>query len=92
MLRKVRILFFILTDPKVLNHWLDVVKPGGIICFSVKNSLWEEWEPQQQKHVEEGRWLEVWIHPGIPYLPSLKSDGTNACRDVVKIYIYRKVK
>ena len=59
-------------DPKVLSYWLEVVKPGGIICFTVKSSMWEGWEPEHQKLVKEGYWKEVWIHPGIPYLPNLK--------------------
>ena len=61
-----------------------------MICFTVKTSMWDDWEAEQQKLVNEGHWQEVWIHPGIPYLPSLRSDGTNACRDLVRIYIYRK--
>ena len=82
--------FFFSTDPKVFNYWLDVVKPGGIICFTVKESMWNDWEPTQQKLVNEGCWQEVWIHPGIPYLPNLRADGANACRELVRIYIYRK--
>ena len=52
--------------------------------------MWNDWEPTQQKLVNEGCWQEVWIHPGIPYLPNLRADGANACRELVRIYIYRK--
>ena len=73
----------------VLYDWLDVVKPGGIIGFTHKTSVWPAWEPTQEKISAEHRWTTLFIHPGIPYLPSLKVGETN-CQELVRIYFYRK--
>ena len=75
----------------MLKHWLRVVKPGGILCFTHKSSVWPLWEDEQQNLEEnEKQWKKVWVHPGLPYLPSLKPDGVSVCRELVRIYIYRK--
>ena len=82
---------FILTkDPSVLNDWLEVVRPGGIICFTHKSSVLGGWEAEQEKISNANKWSTLFIHPGIPYLPSLQLGEAKNCKEIVRIYIYRK--
>ena len=37
------------SEPHVLSYWLDVCKPGGIVVFTHKTSIWDEWEKEQVK-------------------------------------------
>lgn len=79
-------------EPHVLSHWLDVCKPGGIVVFTHKTSIWDEWEKEQHRlEAEEARWKKVWeLDPPIPYLPSLATNE-GISKEMAKIYIYRKM-
>ena len=80
-----------ITDPAVLRNWCEVVKPGGKVVYSVKTSLLLGWEEEAEKLEKvEKVWKLLWAHPGLPYLPNLRPDGSNACRELVKLYIYQK--
>ena len=85
-----------ITDPSVLRLWLKVAKPGALISFTHKTSVWPEWEIEQDKMEESALWNKVWISDPIPYLPSLKEDNADnpnaePCEEMAKVYIYKKV-
>ena len=77
----------------MLADWIRVAKPNGLIVFSHKSSVWPSWEPEQAILEQEKKlWTKIWVcDPPIPYLPSLKTDGENACQEMTKIYIYKKL-
>ena len=77
-------------ESRVFDDWLRVVKVGGVICFTVKSSKCQDWDPAIEALEVEGRWKEMWSHPGIPYLPSINA-GEGLGSEMVKIYVYRKI-
>ena len=80
----------LLSEPSVLYDWLEVVRPNGIICFTHKSSVLPAWEVEQEKISNANKWSTLFIHPGIPYLPSLQLGESQNCKEIVRIYIYRK--
>ena len=80
-----------LSDPSVLKLWLRVAKPGALISFTHKTSVWPEWEKEQDEMEESALWKKLWISEPIPYLPSLKEDDTEPCEEMAKVYIYQKL-
>ena len=77
-------------DPSVLEDWIRVCVPGGLVVFTHKTLLWAEWEAEHDRLEAMNLWTKVWESEPIPYLPSLKEHGTRTCKDDAKIYIYRK--
>ena len=82
----------LISDPSVLELWLKVAKPGGLISFTHKTSVWPEWEPEQDRLETQAQWKKVWVSHPIPYLPSLKEQrGDEPCKEMAKVYIYKKL-
>ena len=54
-------LFFNLLDPNVLEHWLKVMKVGGMLCIVHKASVCPKWEADQDNLVATKVWESVWI-------------------------------
>ena len=73
----------------MLADWITYCKPGGLIAFTHKTSVWTTWEVEQDKLEKEGKWEKIWVlDPPIMYLPSLEAnDGKE---EYFKLYIYRK--
>lgn len=79
-------------NPSVLELWLKVAKPGGLISFTHKTSVWPEWEAEQDRLETQAQWKKVWVSHPIPYLPSLKEQrGDEPCKEMAKVYIYKKL-
>ena len=79
-------------DPTVLSLWLKVAKPGGLLSFTHKTSVWPDWEEEQDRLEEAGLWKKIWVSNAIPYLPSLKeAGGDEPCTEMAKVYIYKKI-
>ena len=48
-------------DPTVLSLWLKVAKPGGLLSFTHKTSVWPDWEEEQDRLEAAGLWQKVWV-------------------------------
>jgi hypothetical protein len=48
-------------DPTVLSLWLKVAKPGGLLSFTHKTSVWPDWEVEQDRLEAAGLWQKVWV-------------------------------
>lgn len=75
-------------DSSALNHWIPILKKGGLLCVVHKASVWPKWIKEQDRLVECGTWKLVFSSSDpLPFLPSLAGEGTNKA----KIYIYQKL-
>ncbi len=80
-----------MSAPYVLTEWIRVIRPGGILIFTHKSSIFEPWEQEQAKLEECGLWRKQWVSREIPYLPSLMLEGKDNCTEMAKIYMYEKL-
>ena len=74
----------------MLHYWLDIMKPGGILCIAHKSTVWDAYESEQNKMEEKGEMKIVYVTSPFPNLPNLLPDGVNASREMVKIYVLQK--
>jgi len=75
-------------EPAAIEHWLRIMKPGGVLCIVHKSGVWPKWQAEHDKLVSTKVWEKVWINEEpVPYLPSLNVTGS----DRAKIYIYKKL-
>jgi len=74
-------------EPEITTReWVRVAKPGALISFVHKTSVWPKWETLQEQLVKEGNWERLWVSDELPYLP-----GCDIFKDEqAKIYVYRK--
>jgi len=75
-------------EPEITtSEWLRVTKPGAVITFTHKTSVWPIWEKLQEQLVKEGKWELLWVSDELPYIQEVEK-----FRDVrAKIYAYRKI-
>ena len=74
-------------SPTVMGEWLRVVKEGGVVAFTHKTAVLEEWEKEQDKLEQEGRWKNVFRSDPLCYLPGL----VHPALERVTVFIYRKL-
>jgi len=74
-------------EPEITTReWLRVTKPGAVITFTHKTSVWSIWEKLQEQLVKEGEWELLWVSDELPYLQVETFKDERA-----KIYAYRKI-
>ena len=79
---------FCVLDSSALNHWLPIVKKGGLLCIAHKASVWPKWVEEQERLESCQAWKMIWYtKEPVPYLPSLEGEGA----DKARIYIYQKL-
>jgi len=75
-------------EPEITtSEWLRVTKPGAVITFTHKTSVWPIWEKLQEQLVKEGKWELLWVSDELPYIQEVEEyEEVRA-----KIYAYRKI-
>jgi predicted TPR repeat methyltransferase len=74
-------------NPSVLGEWLRVVKDGGLVVFTHKTAVLGEWEEEQDRLEEEGRWKCKYKSDPLFYLPALVNPGLER----VYVFVYQKL-
>jgi len=75
-------------EPEITTReWLRVAKPGAMISFTHKTSVWDRWEKLQEELVREGKWEILSVSDELPYLPEFDQYQNERA----KIYVYRKI-
>ena len=75
------------TDPEVLKNWLAILKPGGIMTFTVTNNLWQNWRAHQDDLEKSMQWKELWTSKDMFHLPSCKDEDVSTR---VRLFMYQK--
>jgi SAM-dependent methyltransferase/mannose-6-phosphate isomerase-like protein (cupin superfamily) len=73
----------------VLDEWLRVVRPGGLIGFTHKSAVWPLWEGHQQDLVSQGKWEAAGLSEDLSYLPGY--DENARLNERVRVYFFRKL-
>ena len=77
-----------ISDFSVLEDWLRIAKPNGIISFTHKSGVWPKWEGEQKRLEDDMKWKCIWISEPLYYLPSYEGCELS---ERVKVYIYQKM-
>ena len=75
-------------DPKVLDDWIRLLKPGGFICFTHTNDVKVKWESYQTTLVTNKRWKKIWKSCDMYFMPSCDKEDI---KTRATVYVYKKL-
>lgn len=73
----------------LLQEWLRVLKPGGIVGLTLESQLAEVWEVEQKQLVSNSQWEELEVSDLLAFLPLHKDKYVNEAR--LRVYFYEKL-